>query len=247
MAGDDRGDRRVAAGAGGRGRAVASPGGSGLARAGQAQQLVEGHVQVDLGGLASPVGQPAGDEAAARFGEGVVLPLARRPGVFRAGLDGQGVQHRAQRRGAVGGQLAVEGAGAAEVGEQPDPPVAEPVTVTVAVGAGEPLVQLLGQRGQVGQAGAAGRGVEEDLVRARAELGGQAAGPPGELPGPGHRQLARGERGRDQRVGGQVPHPPGAGGRRGAGDPGLPPQPRHRAGGSVVLEPPARGERGQHD
>ncbi len=78
-------------------------------------------MQVQKGGLAGPVGQAAGDEAAARFGEAVVLPLRQGAGVFGPGLGRQGVQHGAEPGGAVGGQLAVQGAGSAEVSVQPDP------------------------------------------------------------------------------------------------------------------------------
>ena len=73
-------------------------------------------MQVNLGGLAGPVGQPAGDETPAGLGESVVLPLGRRAGVFGGHLP-TGVQDGAQRGGAVGRQVAVEFPGAAEVGE----------------------------------------------------------------------------------------------------------------------------------
>ena len=121
MAGDDRGDGRIAGiGSGGRGGKPAGlaigggPGGlsgrgarAARARdarrargpfrfrpggAGHAAQLVQGQVQLDLGGLPGPLRQaPGAGQPAAGFFESVMTALRGRPGVFRAGLLAQRV------------------------------------------------------------------------------------------------------------------------------------------------------------
>ena len=74
MTGDDRHERRVAVIPRPRGRA--RPRRRQVRRAGLAAQLVEGHVQLDLGGLPAALRQaPRPDQPPARFFQRVMLPL----------------------------------------------------------------------------------------------------------------------------------------------------------------------------
>ena len=67
MAGDDRNDGGVAV-IPGSGRGGARPGGFGGSGSGQPAQLVQGQVQLDLGGLPGPLGQaPGRDQPPARL------------------------------------------------------------------------------------------------------------------------------------------------------------------------------------
>ena len=156
-----------------------------------AGEFVEADVELDLGGLPGPVGQAAaGDQPAASLLQGVVVALPLGPGVLRPGLLAQGVQHGLHGFGAAGGQVAVEPPGPAQGGLQPELPVLEPV-IPVAVGLGEPAAHLLGQPGQVGEFGAAGRGAEQDLVGVAAGVLGQQVGPVADLPAPRTRRSGR--------------------------------------------------------
>ncbi len=131
-------------------------------------------MELDLGGLAGPVRDPTGgDESSAGLFEGVVVPLPAGAGVFRAGLLAEGVEHGLHRGRALWGEVAVQAAGAAQGGGQPQVPVPVPVVRAVGVGGGEAVADLFGQAGQVGQAGAVGRGGEQDPVGVVAGFGGQ--------------------------------------------------------------------------
>ncbi len=155
-------------------------------RRGQAAELVQGHEQLDLGGLAGPVGQPAGgDQPAAGLLQRVVLALALGPDVLRSGPLAEGVQHGAQRRGALRGEVAFQPPGAAEGRAEVQRPVVEPVAVIV--GTGGAAAHLLRQPRQVGQVGPGRRGRQQDRVRAGPQPGRQQVGPLAQLaaPGPG--------------------------------------------------------------
>ncbi len=81
------------------------------------EELVEGHVELDVDGLAGPAGQGAGGgEAAAGFFQRVVAALAGGADVLGSGSLAQGVQDGGQRGGAPGGQGAGQHAGAAQGG-----------------------------------------------------------------------------------------------------------------------------------
>ena len=242
VAGDDRDDRRVAVIAR-RGRGT--PGCLGRGRARQAAELVEAGVQHDLGGLAGPVRQPAGaDQPPARLFQRIVGALTLGPAVFRAGLFAQGVQHRLQRRGATGSQVAVEFPGAAERGLQTQPPVIE--AVIVAVGRGEAAAHLVGQGAQTGQVRTGRRGTQQDLIGVAAVLLGQQVAPFAQLPRPGGRDPPGGQRLANRRVVTKTPHPSHRTGRRARRDPGLPFQPGPRRTVPVILVPAAGAERRQH-
>ena len=197
MAGDDRHDRRVTLGSGRGDRA--GEGGFGVGGAGHPAQPVQVHVQDDLGGLAGAVGQAVRrDEQAAGFFEGVVLTLPPRPQVLRARALAERVQHRRQRRSAGGGQVAAQGARAAERGLQAHRPVIKPVVGAVGVGLGGVAADLFGEAADVGQVHAAARGGEQDRVGVVADLGGDLVGPRADLARPGRRRSSRrpGRRGR---------------------------------------------------
>ncbi len=187
-AGDDGGDRGVAAGAGRRGDAVrGDPRGGGLVGFGLAEQLAEGQVQLDLGGLPGPVRQPpGGDQPAAGFLQRVVVPLAGGAQVLGPGPAVQGVQHGLQRGRGRRGQVTVEAGVALVVAGQLQPPLAEPVALParVGIGPGGAGPDLLGEGGQVGQVRAAGGGGQQDPVGLVAGVRGQLAGPVTEVPRP---------------------------------------------------------------
>ena len=157
-----------------------------------------------------------GQQAAAGFFEGVVAALGGGAGVLGAGFLAEGVQDGLQGGGAPAGQVAVQFPGPAQRGGQPQRPVGEPA-VAVAVRAGGPAPDLLGQVGQGGQVRAAGGGGEQDHVRVAAAFCGEQVGPLGDLPGPRHADLPAGQRVGDRGMLGQRPHrrraPPDAAGR----------------------------------
>ena len=174
----------------------------------EAVEFFEGDVELDLGGLSGPVGEAvAGDQPPAGLLERIVIPLPLGPGVLRPGFLSQRVQDGLHRFGAAGGQVAVEPAGAAQGGLEPDLAVFESV-IAVVVGFGQAAAHLLGQPGQVGQFGAAGGGAEEDLVGVVAGVFGEPVGPVADLPGPGLGDPASGQGVGDGGVGAEPPHPP---------------------------------------
>src|SRR5215831_13164368 len=102
-AGLGAGQPAVLAGGGG------PPGRLGLRRAGQATQLGQRDVHLGLGGLPGPPRhQAGGDEAPAGLFQRVVTALAGGAQIFRPGPFPQRLQHRRQRCGAAGGQVAGE-------------------------------------------------------------------------------------------------------------------------------------------
>src|SRR5579871_2438223 len=126
-------------------------------------EFTEIDVELDLGGLPGPVGEPAGgDEPAAGFFQGVVVALPLGAGVLGPGFLAERVQDGLDGLGAAGGEVAVEAPGSAEGGLEPQVPVLEPVIVVV--GGGEPAPHFLGEPGQVLEPGPAGGGGEQDLV-----------------------------------------------------------------------------------
>ena len=131
VAGDDRDDRRVTVRAGpGRRPPPTPPRAAGPAV--QAAELIQAHVQLDLGGLPGPVRHaPGGDQPPARLLQRVVTALPHRPGVLGPGLLPQRVQHRAQRRGALRRQVPGQLPALTERHIQADRPVPEPVVPSV--------------------------------------------------------------------------------------------------------------------
>ena len=95
MPGHHRHDRRVAVAARRRGRAARRPRCFRGAGAVQAAELIQGHMQLNLGRLPGPVRHaPRGDQLPARFLQPVMVALAHSAGVFRAGFLAERVQHR---------------------------------------------------------------------------------------------------------------------------------------------------------
>ena len=175
VAGDQGGDGRVAripaGGPGGQPAGLAVPGGLpgppralGAAAAGQIPQLVQGQVQLDVGGRPGPAGQPPGPgQPAAGLLQRVVVTLHRGPPILGPGLLAQRLQHRAQRRRARRRQIPLQPARAAERQAQPHPPAGDPVLIpaaigTVTVGGRGAGPHLLSQPGQISQPGATGCG-----------------------------------------------------------------------------------------
>ncbi|HUD36638.1 MAG TPA: hypothetical protein VMR14_07070, partial [Streptosporangiaceae bacterium] len=118
-AGDDGGDRCVAFLAGRRDWSGQARLGSTRARVAveAPDEFVEADVELDLDGLAGPVGQAVrGDQEPAGFLEGVVVALGLGAGVFGAGFLAQGVQDGLQGGGGLGGEVGVEAAGAVQGG-----------------------------------------------------------------------------------------------------------------------------------
>ena len=178
--------------------------------------------------------QPDGDQLPARFLQRRHGALALGAGVLRAGLLAERVQHRLQRGGALRGQVTFDPARAVQGAVQPQLPIREPV-ITVAVGLGAAAAHLLGQPGQVREFRAARRRGQQDLIGVRLLPSGSLAV---------QAQISRahdaeispaGQRVADGRVGGQPARPADRPGRRAAGDPGLPPQPRPRRALPVIL------------
>ena len=160
VAGDDRDDGRVAGrglgfGAGQPARpALASPavadlrghpGPFGGRRAWHVAQVGQPEVDVDLGGLATAGGQRAGgDQPPAGVFQRVVAALRGGPGVLRAGLLTQRLQHRGQRGRAARAQVTLRPPSPAERDAQMEIPVPEAV-LAVFVGAAGALVDGLSQ------------------------------------------------------------------------------------------------------
>ena len=131
--------------------------------------------------------------------------------VLRAAALAERLQHRGDRRGALGGQVAADPPGPVEGGVQAQAPVAEPAAAGVFVGVG-----LLGAPGLVGglredlqvvQIRARRRGVDQDPVGLGLQfLVVDAAGPGGDLPRPRDGDGARGGGGVEEGVAGEEPH-----------------------------------------
>ena len=206
-----------------------------------AEQVIQAHVDLDLGGLPGPVRHhPGRDQPPARLLQRVVVTLPDGAGVLGPRLLAQGIQDGLERLGAAPGQVTIQAARAAQGGPHPAPagprtPAPPPRPPA------QPPPHLPRQRLQVRQLrapaaaaskitsassrAATGSGsVQSQTCRAHdAERAPAPArrGPPGE---------------------GEPPHPPDRRRTRAAGDPGLPPQPRPRRP-LTVIGVPALGRR----
>ena len=209
----------------------------------QPEQVRQRDVRPDLDRLPGPLRQQAGrDQPAHRLLQRIVVPLLPGPVILGPGRGGQRVQHRADDRGALRGQVPGQHPRAVERGLQPHAAVLErPVRVLIRqVGAG-PLVHLGEQRrpGPAGPARARG-GDQQDRVGGLPVLLRQLVGPLADGPAVGLRELPRGQRRHHLRVGGRPLGPGGMTGRRAPGDPGLVHQPGPRAVIRVGGSSPAR-------
>ena len=212
----------------------------------QAAELIQGHLQLDLGGLPGPGRDaPRRDQPPAGLLQRIVAALPHGPGVLGPGPLAQRLQHRRQRRGALRGQAAGQAPGTAERHIQVQRPAGEPVIPAVTVRAGGPAAHLLRQRGQISQVRAARRRGQQDLISRPAAGLRQQLTPPADMLRPGTRQLTASQRAGDRRMRGQPPHPPHRAGRGTPGDPGLPRQPRLRRPVPIVLAPATGVERRQ--
>ncbi len=213
----------------------------------QPEQVRQGDVRPDLDRLPGPLRQQARrDQAAHRLLESVVIPLLLRPVVLRPGRGGQRLQHRADDRRALRGQVPGQDTRALEGRLQPHAAITEPACRVLIgqVGSG-PLVHLGEQRAQVRQAQARQRRGDQQLVGLLPVLLRQRVRPLADHPPVGLRQLPGGQRRHHPRMRTRPLGPGGMVGRRAPGDPG----PVHQPGpgavvrvGGVAL---ARGERGQ--
>ena len=148
----------------------------------------QGDLDVDAGVGAGPVGHHLGaDEQLAALLERVVEPLRRGAVVLRAALLAEGLQHRGDGGGALGGQVAGEAPGAVHGGVELQEPVLEAFAGRVLVGVlGAPgLVGGLGDDPQPVQVRPRPRGLEQDPVGVALQvLVADPAGPGGHLPRP---------------------------------------------------------------
>jgi hypothetical protein len=221
-------------GAGG-GPAGPDPFGPGLLQFGagvQGQQVGQGDVRDDLGGLPGPGrDQAGGDQPVHRLGEGVVVALGVGPVMVGAAGRGQCLQHGADERRAFGCQVARHYPGAVEGGLQPQGTVVQQlagIVVVGGIGAGLGL-HLGGQFRQVPQAQAAPGGSGQDRVGVIAAVLGELVGPLAQGPGVGLRQVPGGQCLQQPGVGVGPPGPGQVPGGGTAGDPGLVDQPGPRA------------------
>ena len=213
----------------------------------EGEQLGQGHVHPGTDRLPGPLReQPGRQEPLHRLGQRVVVPLPVRPQVPGPGRGRQGVQHRADHRRALRGQVPAQDPGAFERGLQPDRPVREPVVRPVGVRRPGPRVDLGGQPGQVRQAGAGHRGRDQDRIRGVLAVRREQAGPVADGAGDGLRDLHGGQRGQDPRVGPGPPGPGQVGGRGTLGDPEPGGQPGLGAVAGVFVVALPVGERPQY-
>ena len=169
------------------------------------EQVGQRDVRPGLDRLPGPLRQQAaGGQPAHRLRQRVVVPLALRPVILVPGRGGQRVQHRGDRGGALGGQVAVQDPGPADRGGQLHLPVREvPARVLIRQVPAGPHIHLREQAGQVRQAQAAREGGQQLLIRRVPVLQGelvrpQADQPPGglgDLPGAQRRDHPRMRRG----------------------------------------------------
>jgi hypothetical protein len=257
VAGDDR--DRLGVACGGLGvlavkvavfaEAGAEPGVFQVAGAGHGPQLGQGDVRHDLGVGAGPVRGEAGPEQQfAAFLEGVVEPLGLGAAVFRAAFLAEGFQDRADRGGALGGQVAADEGGAAERHSDPQAPLAEPGLVLVLVGLLPAVLLDRGRRDdrQVLKRSAGPGRLRDDLIGRGAHLTGQLAGPLGDLVRLRLGQHRAGHRGLQVRALAQAPHLPDLRSCRLPGQARLRHQPRRRRPVPVSLVPLDRAEAPQH-
>ena len=167
-AGDDRDDGGVAVGAGRRGGAAGGDPRGGLRVGfGLAGELAEGHVELDLDRLPGPVGQARGrDQAAAGFGQRVMVPLRSGADVLRPGPLAERVQHGLQRGRRLRGEIGVEAGVALEMRLQVQAPLGEPVVAVAGIRPGAQGPDPLPREPDIRELRAAGRQPGEDLVGA---------------------------------------------------------------------------------
>ena len=190
--------------------------------------------------------RPGRGQPAHRLGERVVVPLALGPVVFLAGRGGQRVQHRGHRGGALGGQVAVQDAGAADRGGQLHLAVGElPLRILIGEVPAGAHVHLGEQARQVRQPQPAGEGGQQLLITRVAVLLRELAGPQADRPRRRFGDLPGGQRRQHPRMRGGPLGPRGVPDGGAAGDPGAVDQPGHRAVVPVPGVPLPGGERGQ--
>ena len=213
----------------------------------QAEQVGQGHVYPGLNRLTGPLRQQvAGRQSPHRFLQSIVVPLLLCAGVLGPRRSRQCVQHLADHRRALRGQVPVENARALEGCLQPHPAIGEVAARVLIrqVGPG-PLVHLREQCRQVRQPQPGGRGLHQQLIGLVAELLRQLVGPLANGPPPGFRQLPGGQRGDHRRMRCVPVRPRGVAGGGAAGDPGLVHQPGPGAVVRVRGVALPGGERGQ--
>ncbi len=150
----------------------------------QLAELGEVDVHQGLDRLPGPPGQQIrGQQAAHRLGQRIVVPLRAGAQVPAARGGGQGVQDGLHHRGAFGGQVAVDDAGAVQGGVQGQPAVQVLVVVGVGVGPGGAGADLRADRGQCPQVRPGPGGGDQDLLGLVPVLAGDGPGPPGQLQG----------------------------------------------------------------
>jgi hypothetical protein len=149
MTGDHRDDRGVAVAARPGSGAAGSPRRLRAARAVQAAELVQGHVQLDLGGLPGPVRQaPRTHQPPASLLQRIMITLTLRPHVLQANLLAQRLKHGPQSRGALRSKVARCPPGVLQRQIQPKPPVSKTV-IAIGIRRSAPALHLLGQTSQV--------------------------------------------------------------------------------------------------
>ena len=131
------------------------------------EQVGQGDMRPGLDRLPGPLRQQAaGGQRPHRLGQRVVVPLPLGPVVLLPGRRGQRVQHRGDRGGALGGQVAVQDPGPADRGGQLHLAVRElPARVLIGQIPPGPHVHLREQRRQVRQPQPAGEGGQQLLIR----------------------------------------------------------------------------------
>jgi hypothetical protein len=132
-----------------------------------------------------------GDQASASLLQRVVIALPLGPDVLRPGLLAEGIEHRLQRRSALGRQVTVELPRAPVAEVQPHRPVSEPIAI--AVWCRGALAHLLRQPGEVREIRATIGGSEQDHVRVATSRLRQLVRPVTDLTRPGRGDPASGQ------------------------------------------------------
>ena len=151
----------------------------------QGAQLGQRHMRPDPDRLAGPLGeQAAGDQAAHRVLERIVVALFAGPGVLGPGRGRQGLQHRGHHRRALRRQVPGDHACPVEGGLHPELAVLEAqLRVIVLLVRQGPGVDLRSQGGQVVLVGPVPRRGHQDLIGGLAAGSGQLVGPLADDPG----------------------------------------------------------------
>ena len=212
------------------------------------EELGQRDVHPDLHGLPGPLRQQVrSQEPPHGFLQRVVVALLMRPGVLRPRRRRQGVQHRADQRRALRGQVTAQHPRTVKRGLQPHRPVLKrPARVLIRHIRAGPLIQLRRQPAQIPQVHPRPRRRHQDRVRRRLAIAGQLIGPLTDGAAERLRHLLCGQRRRHLRMGSGTPRPRGMPGRRAPGDPGLVHQPRPRAVIRIRAVPLPGGKRRQH-